>query len=256
MSVVLPALAALWGAEWGCGGIVEDSRHRPDGGPGAAGETGGSAPVIVTPPSSTCGNGYLDPGEQCDGIAFAAGLDSCAAVTMGMYPAGTLKCTVSCTLSFEGCSSAGAGGGPSFAGGGSIGGSFGQGGFGGTMGFPSNPTDDCYAHGGVPDPTSSETCNLGADATNACIAKRSSTTCTDKCACSVCPSLYDHCMVDGACRWMFACAQQGACYSVASCEPKCPDMIKLAGGPNTPSAALMDSMLACLTSSNCPLSCP
>jgi len=258
LSVLLPALAALWGSEWGCGGIVEDSRHGADGGETIGGGTGGSAPgIVTTPPIASCGNGVIDPGEQCDGNTFPLGLDTCSAATMGKSTSWALSCTGSCTLSFAGCFTLGSGGRPQTgAGGAPIGGSFGQGGFAGSMGFPSSPADACYARGGVPDSSSSENCSQGVDAANVCINKRAAITCIDKCACSVCASLYDHCMTDGACRWLIACAEQYQCYSVASCGAYCADLIKTAGGPGTSSAALLDSTLACLSGSNCPLSCP
>src|SRR5689334_21853805 len=84
VSVLLPTLAALWGSEWGCGGIVEDSRHGVDAGPGSAARGNGPGPLMPGVPvvPDTCGNGVLEGNEQCDTVSFAPGLGSCAEATM------------------------------------------------------------------------------------------------------------------------------------------------------------------------------
>jgi hypothetical protein len=263
-SVLIPTIAALWASEWGCGGIVEDSRQGADAGHEFSGSGGGpkdraggngGGRITPVPPIATCGDGVVNDGEQCDGAAFRSGMSTCGEATAGAEPYGTLSCTPTCGIDFSGCMGRGTGGFPPGAGSAPVGGSFGIGGGAGTMGFPPSPADDCYARGGVPDPMSSENCSFGADAVNACITKRPSTTCADKCGCSVCANQYDHCKTDGACFWMLTCAEAAPCYSVAACEGSCPDMIKSAGGPNTSSARLLDSLLACVSAGNCPLNC-
>lgn len=49
-------------------------------------------------PAVGCGNGFLEPGEQCD----AANLDGATCVTQG-FPYGTLQCAASCTFDTSGC---------------------------------------------------------------------------------------------------------------------------------------------------------
>jgi len=259
LSIVLPTVVSLWASEWGCGGIVEDSR---------AGRDGGTAGSVSNPklrpigPNSTCGNGALDDGEQCDGVLFTSDVGSCSAATLGNLPFGTVACTTSCVVDVTGCFGGSSPGGPSTGGQPGIppmmGGAVGIGGFGavgGMFGMPSTPAT-CYAKGGVPDSTTSENCSFGSTATNTCLNKRSSGSCADKCGCVDCPSVYDHCMNDGACFWIFSCAQQAPCYSISSCEQAgCSNMIATAGGPGTPGAALADQVLGCFLSANCPLSC-
>lgn len=54
-------------------------------------------------PAPTCGNGKLDPGEQCDGKAFIDDISSCKAYAPSVYSGGTLKCTESCTIDVSSC---------------------------------------------------------------------------------------------------------------------------------------------------------
>ena len=56
---------------------------------------GGNFHACVT----TCNNGSLDPGEECDGTKFPAGL-SCASLGRGT---GNLGCNSDCTLNYDGC---------------------------------------------------------------------------------------------------------------------------------------------------------
>lgn len=84
--------------------------------------------------SGACGNGVIDPGEACDG--FDLNFETCASVTMGAFPNGTLLCSQACTFDTTFCF-AGSDAGPGGAGG--VGGMFGgdaaagAGGFGGTF---------------------------------------------------------------------------------------------------------------------------
>ncbi|MCD6522188.1 MAG: DUF2341 domain-containing protein [Candidatus Diapherotrites archaeon] len=64
-----------------------------------------------------CGNGILEPGEECDGSNF--GGKTCSSYG---YSGGSLTCTSSCTISIDGCSSGGDDGSSSGGGGGGGGG--------------------------------------------------------------------------------------------------------------------------------------
>jgi len=55
-------------------------------------------PFLVKIPLPNCGNGKIDPGEQCDG----ANLGGKLCISLG-FSGGTLKCTSSCTLSTLQC---------------------------------------------------------------------------------------------------------------------------------------------------------
>jgi hypothetical protein len=52
-------------------------------------------------PSPTCGNGKIDPGEQCDG----AHLGGATCAKLGFTNGGTLTCTSSCDFDLSGCKS-------------------------------------------------------------------------------------------------------------------------------------------------------
>jgi predicted esterase len=52
--------------------------------------------ATMQPGTSSCGNGFLDPGEACDGFAIAGGA-TCATETNGAYPTGNLTCSADCT---------------------------------------------------------------------------------------------------------------------------------------------------------------
>ena len=102
--------------------------------PGTGESGGGGAAGQPTPvagagavPTRSCGNGLVDPPEQCDGSNFNG--ESCATVSMYAAPNGVLRCTSSCTFDVSGCARLGTGGttgGGGFYGGG---GRYGMGGF-------------------------------------------------------------------------------------------------------------------------------
>jgi hypothetical protein len=87
-----------------------------------------AASVCVNP--GHCGNGRLDPGESCEGTNLSG--ETCASVTGGRSPSGTLHCSASCTFATNECTGAGGSGGT--AGSGGVGGAAGNGGVGGTAG--------------------------------------------------------------------------------------------------------------------------
>jgi predicted esterase len=120
----------------GCSSGANDNGQQPSGeggyGTGSFGGTngaGGSAPFTsggsagtANPPPATCGNGAVDPGEDCDGAAT----QTCAAATLGALPIGSVSCKA-CHLDTSGCSSgnpggSGTGGGIGAGGGTNIGG--------------------------------------------------------------------------------------------------------------------------------------
>jgi len=81
-----------------------------------------------------CGNGVIDPGEACDGADL--GFESCASVTMGAFPGGTLLCSSFCTFDTSFCfanGDAGVGGFGGTFGGDAAAGAAGASGFGGTF---------------------------------------------------------------------------------------------------------------------------
>lgn len=55
-----------------------------------------------------CGNGIVDGKDQCDGNDLNG--QTCASVSFGALPSGTLKCRPNCTFDLSGCSGAGEGG--------------------------------------------------------------------------------------------------------------------------------------------------
>src|SRR5262249_22822225 len=50
---------------------------------------------------SSCGDGSLEPGEECDGSLFPSDLNSCTALG---FTGGTLGCTSTCFFDTSGCS--------------------------------------------------------------------------------------------------------------------------------------------------------
>lgn len=48
-----------------------------------------------------CGNGIIEPGEECDGPNLDE--QTCVTATMGAFTAGMLSCTSSCRLDLSGC---------------------------------------------------------------------------------------------------------------------------------------------------------
>lgn len=56
--------------------------------------------------SPKCGNGKIDPGEICDGKAFASGIKTCNAYAPTTYKTGDLKCSADCkTIDTSACKS-------------------------------------------------------------------------------------------------------------------------------------------------------
>jgi hypothetical protein len=78
-------------------------------------EYGSASSGGTTPPASTCGNGKLDTGEQCDGSL----LNGKTCVTQG-FTSGSLSCTSSCTLNTAACVKSTTTGGPAVCGDGLI----------------------------------------------------------------------------------------------------------------------------------------
>lgn len=115
---------------FGCGGRME-AEYEDDGGE-------------VSP---LCGNGRLDPGEQCDGSKLNGA--TCGSATMNARPNGKLACTNRCRLDTRGCTGSGVGGtggGPANGTGGrgtGIGGRLGTGGSIGTGGSVGGATSGC-----------------------------------------------------------------------------------------------------------------
>jgi hypothetical protein len=236
------ALALAWGVG-GCGGIVREGGPDDGGftyesggrsvGTGSGGRTGsgsststgarpGSGGSVAKPPPVYCGNGVVDDGEDCDGALIKA---TCALVTMGAKPAGTVRCTDRCTYNTSGCVSPNVGGRP------------GTGGFTGTGGSP--------ATGGA----TYESCM---NTTTTIIPNA----CTAPCGCKVCPDIYAACRADGGCSWILACAQQQGCASVSQCySTSCSSIINTSGGLMSLGSRLADPALACLAQSGCGVAC-
>ena len=85
----------------------------PDKGPPLPPDNGTPPPDKGAPPPDkgpTCGNGKLDPGEQCDGSLIPA--KGCK--SQG-HAAGSLSCTSQCKLSVAGCYTVHSGGGVALA---------------------------------------------------------------------------------------------------------------------------------------------
>jgi len=76
---------------------------------GAEDDSDRSSDSAKRPPGTrTCGNGRIDTGEQCDGRNLNG--QTCATVTMGAKPRGSLSCSKSCTFNTKRCTGSGAGG--------------------------------------------------------------------------------------------------------------------------------------------------
>jgi hypothetical protein len=249
------ALVAMAFQAPACGGMVIDSsRERGDasvpgqGGYGPFGSGAGSdqpstgaAPAKGGPPIASCGNGQIDPGEGCDGNQLNGA--TCAAVTMGMRPAGVIYCSSACTLDTSKCMTA------NYA----TGGVTGAGGFYGTGG--ARAVDACYASSGVPVPSG---CAYGTAATDQCLSRTSQASgmCVQSCSCNLCPGPYTRCVLDGGCGWIFNCAQSTGCSSLGECyKTACGSIIDLAGGLNSVGAHYADAALSCMAQYGCPLSC-
>jgi Protein of unknown function (DUF1566) len=60
-----------------------------------------AGPTVCALPGPTCGNGMIDPGEQCDGT----NLNGATCTSLGFTNGGTLSCTASCDFNLSGCKS-------------------------------------------------------------------------------------------------------------------------------------------------------
>jgi len=221
---------------------------RPTGGRGAGGRSTGTGGAIPPPP--TCGNGALDRFEDCDGPNLGGA--TCASATMGARPDGRLRCDAACAFDTSRCRVPGAGGATGAGG-------RGTGGFG-TGGFPS---DDCYASGGVPLPGNPYSCAYGPQAQAICLSSfRSSSPqpgCGAGCGCSACPSILARCGQDFACNWIFGCAEQEGCNTLASCyrdSSYCASLIDTSGGRQSLGSRYARAALQCMRDSSCAMSCP
>jgi len=87
----------------------------PTGGGGGGGGGGGVVDPSQTPPGPNCGDGTVNADEQCDGPNLSG--KTCATMTMGVSPNGTLVCRANCTLDVSGCTGNGPPGGGSTGGG-------------------------------------------------------------------------------------------------------------------------------------------
>lgn len=63
---------------------------------------GGNGGFYDAGPVSYCGDGYADPGEECDGFDLGY-YDTCNLATSGALPSGVLACTPFCTYDVSGC---------------------------------------------------------------------------------------------------------------------------------------------------------
>lgn len=145
-----PRYVALTAIVIGCSG-GSDASLGPDTQPYTGPIGGGGVPgqQQFPPAPPTCGNGAIDPGEQCEGAVP----QSCSALTMGTRPNGVVVCT-NCYINTNGCTAPGqqgmggapAGGGPP------IGGDFGGGGVpqGGAPPFGGTPQGGSPAGGSPP----------------------------------------------------------------------------------------------------------
>ncbi len=235
-----------------CGGIVR-TESEPDGGSGggstgagasssgglssgAGGKPTGQAGVVAKGgagvlPLATCGNGKIDPGEDCDAVAPLA--VTCSTATMGTKPVGLIRCSKTCVLDTSGCKS-GAGGATG------TGGVTGRGGVTGTGGV--------VGAGGKTAPATFETCIRTPTIL--------SSDCTQTCGCKVCPDAYAACEADGGCSWILSCAHQTGCVSIDDCyQTSCAGIIDRAGGRNSVGAKRAGPALACLADNGCGVAC-
>jgi len=266
----------------GCGGVVvtdgkgvggqgDDSGYGGDGGDGFGGDgfggdgfggdggtsrggtsRGGRAPStggkVSPPPPPSCGNGIIDPGEQCDGRGVLDGY-TCAELTMGSKPYGNVICQ-KCQVSTARCTSdSGAGGAP------------GTGGMpNGAAGGPTGPAE-CFDQGGVPDPNNPGLCTVGPSAVNSCNyytravwgTSLGADPCELACGCNACAAAMSECVFDGGCTWLYACAQSSGCTTFAECnlESTCMQMIEQSGGTASAGARIFRRVLACETRADC-----
>lgn len=282
----------------GCSGTVITSHESPngDGGielhPSAGGirgaggatvkprGTGGVAGVAGVGVAGTCGDGVIDPGEQCDGANFA-GL-TCNSATMGAEPNGQLYCAA-CAIDLSGCygtigGRGGSAGMVGFGGKAGVGGFAGFAGFAGAAGFAGSagtagmmgvdPAAVCYAGGGVPQPGSPSNCLTGSSATATCtndyVANRFSSaepinnsSCASGCGCNGCPSPYDQCATSPDCIYILDCVERTKCARMVDCyQPAtCQNVIDSVGGERSRAAIDLSNVLACMSSYGCAMSC-
>ncbi|HEX4335716.1 MAG TPA: hypothetical protein VH062_07350 [Polyangiaceae bacterium] len=210
------------GARTGSGGTTGKGGGAGKAGGVAKGGTTGGAGVPGTgagPVAGPCGDGVVEVFEECD-PAVLVNL-TCADLTMGAFPAGTVGCNKSCQYDTSGCYSAGSGG------------SVGTGGFTGVGAMGNDPFSRC-------------------ESTPSIFAND----CTETCGCKVCPDVYAACRADGGCAWILACAQQSGCASVDQCyQTQCSTIIDRAGGRSSPGAKYADAALSCLAQFGCGVAC-
>jgi hypothetical protein len=248
--IIAVAAAMVAGA---CGGIVvnesqPDGSVSPVGGntgagespasggraSGSGGKTGAQAGSVAKGGTgagpAVCGNGRVDPGEECD--PSVAPTLTCATATMGAKPVGLLRCTKACRFDTSSCSSG-------------AGGATGTGGKTGTAG--KTGTGGAIGSGG-------QTASF-----DVCLKTSSILTndCTQTCGCKVCPDVYAACKADGGCSWILACAHQAGCVSIDDCyQTSCSGIIDQAGGRNSVGAKRATPALACLADNGCGVACP
>src|SRR5258706_2190238 len=91
----------------GCGG--SDSAVGSGAPPQACNDAGLCTGGTEPPPGPNCGDGVVNPDEQCDGLNLNG--SSCSAATMGSAPSGILGCKTNCRYDVRGCSGNGTTGG-------------------------------------------------------------------------------------------------------------------------------------------------
>lgn len=96
---------------------------------------------------STCGNGAIDTGEQCEASpTLMLGIETCASATVGTAPNGRLGCNANCTFNVTMCTAGGVGG---TSGVGGVGGTAGVGGTGGVGGVGGGGVGGVGGQGGL-----------------------------------------------------------------------------------------------------------
>jgi len=104
----------------GCFKAGDGSNGPEDSGTGSVTGTEDAGSV-----SDTCGNGFIDVGEQCEATPLNLNSETCATATVGVLPNGLLGCNSNCTLNVSMCtSSSGVGGMSGIGGVGGVGGGF------------------------------------------------------------------------------------------------------------------------------------
>ena len=123
LSVVVAAAAGCAGSDSPSGDesafSFDAAAYKSSGGTGSGFGNNGTAGAA----GRVCGDGVIEPGEDCDGVALGGA--TCASVTMGSQSNGSLKCLATCMFDRSGCQGAGVAtgtGGASSTGGGAGGG--------------------------------------------------------------------------------------------------------------------------------------